>query len=306
MEWIEITVAFELSEDPMAPDLIADIFYDFGLQGVVLQDPEMDTREDWADDAIDPPRSHAVIGYLPRDKRAPERLLIIKEKLGQLKKTNGISSTVQKTNVDEEDWAESWKAYFWPEKIGTRIVVKPTWREYVPRENEIILEIDPGMAFGTGTHPTTSLCINMIEDYLKPGETMLDVGTGSGILMVAAAKLEAGSLRGVDTDDIATGIAMGNLRLNRIPDGQFNVTTGTLSETPLEPFDLVVANILSEIIVALADDVKKVLKKGGTFICSGIIEENSQKVIKKLESIGLEILEVRTRESWVAIAARHH
>jgi ribosomal protein L11 methyltransferase len=118
--------------------------------------------------------------------------------------------------IDEQDWAEAWKAYFWPEKITDLIVVKPSWREYPAEPQEIVLEIDPGMAFGTGTHPTTSLCIRMIQTHLKPGDAFLDVGTGSGILMIAAAKLGAGTVCGVDNDEVAVTVAEKNLLANHI------------------------------------------------------------------------------------------
>ncbi|MBW2592734.1 MAG: 50S ribosomal protein L11 methyltransferase, partial [Deltaproteobacteria bacterium] len=221
----------------------------------------------------------------------------------QLQQHIRISTRIVCRKVDDEDWAESWKEYFWPEKISDRITVKPTWREYSARPDEIVLEIDPGMAFGTGTHPTTALCIRMIETCLQPGQSFLDIGTGSGILMIAAAKLGAGNLLGVDIDEVAVEVAQGNLHLNGIDPGIFQVVTGNLVDVVTKKFDLVMANIFSEVIVLLLDDIKKVMKKKGIFICSGIIDENRDKVLQKLAATGFDIRQIEIKESWVAITA---
>jgi len=165
-------------------------------------------------------------------------------------------------------------------------------------------EIDPGTAFGTATHPTTVLCIELIECYLEQGNEFLDVGTGSGILMVAAAKLGAGKICGIDKNIAAVEIARRNLRLNQIEEKRFEVKAGNLVDDVQVQFDLVVANILTEVMVVLLDSIKKVLKKTGVFICSGMLEKNTHRVEKKIIGSGFEILEIRTKNKWVAIAAR--
>ena len=166
----------------------------------------------------------------------------------------------------------------------------------------MIIEIDPGMAFGTGTHPTTALCVRMIQKYLKPGDAFLDVGTGSGILMVAAARLGASKLFGTDSDSVACEIAGQNLLLNRVDPGRFCVKTGNLVDAVTGTFQLISANILSEVVLVLLDDVKPVLAPGGILICSGIIEANQDKVIDKMKATGFRILEVQSKDGWVAIA----
>jgi len=214
MKWIEAKVIFEFVDRQLAVDLISNLFHDFGLQGVVIEDPEIVPGEDWAVGVPDLPQQHAVIGYFPENEKSAKQIRIIEEKLKKLEKEIGIASRTFYARIDEADWSESWKAYFWPEKIGAAIVVKPTWREYTRTDDETVLEIDPGMAFGTGTHPTTALCIELIETYLQKGDSFLDVGTGSGILMVAAAKLGAARVRGVDNDEEAVKIARQNMRQN--------------------------------------------------------------------------------------------
>ena len=216
----------------------------------------------------------------------------------------GIFYRISYKELDEQDWAHAWKAYFWPQKISYHIVVKPTWRDYLADNDDIVIELDPGMAFGTGTHPTTALCITMIEKYLSPGDSFLDVGTGSGILMIAAAKLGAGTLCGIDKDEVAIEVAAQNLELNNVNPAMFRLTTGNLVTDINEPFTFITANIFTHIILELLQDISRVLTNKGVLVCSGIIAENKQSVIAAMENIGFEIFETVTKEEWVAIAGR--
>jgi len=192
----------------------------------------------------------------------------------------------------------------WPLRVSEKIVVMPPYRNYTPRKNEFVIRIDPRMAFGTGTHPTTALCISMIEDYLKKGDEVLDIGTGSGILMIAAAKLGAEKELGIDNNEPAVEITRQNLMMNNIEEERFQVKVGNLLNGVVKRFDLVVANILTEVIVDLLDDVGRVLKESGLFICSGLIERNTNRVVSKMKGLGFEVLEMRTRASWVSMAAK--
>ncbi len=237
-------------------------------------------------------------------QQSEQRRGIIEKKLAQLENTIGIKNSVVYSDVDESDWAHQWKAHFRTEKITDTIVVKPTWREYSGNYDEVILEIDPGMAFGTGIHPTTRMCIEMIEKYLKRGDFFLDVGTGSGILMVAAAKLGAGKVWGTDNDEVAVDVARKNLMQNRISESTFNVITGNLVDKVTGRFDLAAANITSKTILMLLNDIKKILAQKGTFICSGIIAEDKNNVIEEIENSGFEVIEIFTKETWVSIASR--
>ena len=168
----------------------------------------------------------------------------------------------------------------------------------------MVIRIDPSMAFGTGTHPTTALCLSMMEAYLKEGDDVLDVGTGTGILMIAAAKLGAEMVVGIDKNEMAVEIARENLMLNNIEEERFQVMAGNLLEGVRKRFDMVVANILTETIVDLLDDIGKVLKKSGIFICSGMIERNTHRIVSKMKRLDLEVVETRTKEYWVSITAR--
>jgi ribosomal protein L11 methyltransferase len=250
------------------------------------------------------PGSHAVVGYFPKGFRTEKKCKLLAERIEVLKERIGFTRQISYKELDEEDWAEAWKAFFWPQRISRTIVVKPTWREYSEEPGDVLVELDPGMAFGTGTHPTTALCIEMIESHLKPGDTFLDVGTGSGILMIAAAKLGAEMVCGVDKDEVAVDVAQKNLIRNRIDPQRFFVYTGNLVEETQNSYDFIVANILTHVIVVLLDDVKSVINPGGIFVGSGILEENRELVVTKMKDVGFEILEVAVTEQWAAIVGR--
>jgi ribosomal protein L11 methyltransferase len=308
MQWIEVKVVFDppghgRPDRELAADLIADIFYDFGLQGVVVEDPDIDPQEDWAEDAVGRADCHAVVAYLPEDSRAEARCRTLESKLAHLKTQSGIVSRVSYKKRDDEDWAHAWKAYFWPQKISRRLVVKPTWRAHTPAPDEMVIELDPGMAFGTGTHPTTALCAAMIETHLKEGDRFLDVGTGSGILMIAAARLGAARVCGIDRDDTAIAVAAANLKLNSIEPQRCELKTANLIDETSGTYDIIAANILTRVILDLIVDIRRVLAPGGIFICSGIIEKNQGQVIAALRNKGFDVLETAVKDEWVAIAA---
>jgi len=302
VKWIEIKVIFNCAAKELATDLISNVFYDLGLKGVVVEDSHIKPIEKWENTDKIRPTDITVIGYIPENKQSRKNLKIIKEKLIGLEKECGIFSKSICRKIDEQDWSESWKEFFHPLKITKRIVIKPSWQDYDANFDDIVIEIDPGMAFGTGTHPTTALCISMIEKYMKKGNNFLDIGTGSGILMLAAAKLGAQKVCGIDNDEVAIDIAEKNLLLNGIENKNFKVMTGNLTDKVDEKFDFVAANILTETIMVLLDTVKSVLKKKSVFICSGIIEKNKDQVVEKMIASGFEVIEIREKEEWVSLA----
>ena len=304
MKWIAAKVTFDSPDRALATDLVADIFYALGLKGVVVNDPDMDPGQDWGEDAIHPAEAPGVTGYFADTVCSGDKCKTLEEALLRLQGTSGIETRVEYSRIDDQDWSEAWKAYFWPEKITDTIVVKPSWREYTAGPKEIILEIDPGMAFGTGTHPTTALCIRMIQTHLKTGDAFLDVGTGSGILMIAAAKLGAGIICGVDNDEVAVTVANNNLLSNRIGQELFTLFTGNLVDKVSQTFNVVAANILAEVILELLPDVAAILTDRGVFICSGIIMAKRDLVGSSLEEKGFTVIQVLEKEGWVAIAAR--
>ena len=304
MKWIETKIVFDHPDLDLAVDLISDVFYDFGLQGVVVEDPRIEPEEGWPEDVIGRPDHYIVTGYFPADNRLEKRCRILEKKLVNFKKKLGLIYRISYRELDEEDWAHSWKAYFRPQKIGRNMVVKPTWRDYQPDGGEVVIELDPGMAFGTGTHPTTTMSVAMIEAFLKKGDSFLDVGTGSGILLIAAAKLGAANVCGIDNDQTAVNVAASNLKLNGVKTPDIHLICADLVEGVRQTYDIIVANILSHVILHLLKDIRRVLKPDGIFICSGIVDTNKKQVADAMGNVGFEILEVSTKDEWVAIAGR--
>ena len=302
MKWMEVKVVFNCENIQRATDLIANAFHESEIEGVVVEDPGMkEPPEGWGENAIKV-EHYGVIGYFPLDGTLEKKCKEIEEKLAKLKKKNGISYKIICSDRDDADWAESWKAFFQPKKIGANIVVKPAWCEYLTDKDKTVIEIDPGMAFGTGTHPTTFMCIKMIEKYLQQGDSFLDVGTGSGILMITAAKLGAGKVWGTDNDEVAVDIAWENLSQNKIAPTMVKVILGDLIDNVTEAFDLVAANLTSTPIMILLDDIRSVLAAGGVLLCSGITSKEKRMVMDKIDHSGFEVIEMLTEEDWVLIA----
>ena len=306
MKWIEAKVVFDAQDNHLAGELISNLFFEFGLQGIVEEDPTAEPAEGWAEDSIGRPERHALVGYFPKDRRVKKRCRVLEERLASLKENFALLYRISYKELNEEDWAEAWKAFFTPQKIGQKIIVKPTWCEFGANPDDIVLELDPGMAFGTGTHPTTTLCINLIETYLNKGDSVLDIGTGTGILMITAAKLGAGWICGVDKDTVAVEVAAANLELNGLDPQSYSLSTGNLLEGIKDKYDFIVANIFTHVILELLDELYRALTKGGTFVCSGMFEKNKNLVAAKMKNAGFEILEVRVQEEWAAIAGRFH
>jgi ribosomal protein L11 methyltransferase len=206
--------------------------------------------------------------------------------------------------VQEEDWANAWKVYFKPERIGKKTVIKPSWEEYTAQEGDLIIEIDPGMAFGTGNHATTALCLQMLEEYVQPGMDIIDVGTGSGILAIQTALLGAGTVQAMDFDTVAVSAAKENVALNNLGSTVSVCQSDLLAEAKGEA-DIIVANIIADIIIRLTPSTIAHLKGPKVFISSGIIDTRKDDVLAALKENGFSIIEVREDKGWVAIAARY-
>lgn len=251
-------------------------------------------------------RDEAIIHlYISPEESPAEAVAYLTARLEQ----TGISHTVNTGTLREEEWATAWKAYYHPTHIGERLVVCPTWEEYSPGKDELVLRLDPGMAFGTGTHHTTRLCAGMLEEAVTSGCRLLDMGTGSGILSIAALLLGAKEAVGVDIDPVAARTAGENAALNGFNTEQFAVFCGDLiHDNKLEErlgsgFDLIAANIVADVIIALAPVFPKKLKPGGKAVCSGIILPRKEEVIAALREQGLDILRVEEADGWCAILA---
>jgi ribosomal protein L11 methyltransferase len=308
-KWIEIRVITK--SEALEP--ISGIFYSLDCKGVAIEDPEdILGREqgpltwDFADiNVLEHKGEVAVVkAYFSEKSNIKEVLDYIKEKVKEIRDL-GIDigkGLVESEEIFEEDWANTWKKYYKPAKIGEKIVVKPIWEEYEEKQGELVVELDPGMAFGTGDHETTKMCIKALEKYVEKDSIAVDVGCGSGILAIAAAKLGAKKAIGVDLDPVAVESAIENVGYNNL--NNIEILHGNLIEVIDEKADIVVANILAEIVCILTEDVSRVLKKGGYFISSGIIHDRVEMVTKKLEECGFEVKAVNKDGEWNCIVAK--
>ena len=208
------------------------------------------------------------------------------------------------SGVKDDDWSENWKKYYKPFRIGTHLVVKPTWEAYQPSPEDLIIELDPGMAFGTGTHETTSMCMQLLEKHLKSNMRVMDVGTGSGILAIAAARLGAKEVLAIDIDPAAVKVARENIVLNHVED-RVRAVEGDLCKSEAMPCDLAVANIVADAIRMLAAPLTRHLAKGGLLICSGIIREREQDVLDAALAAGYVVADRLEKGEWVALALRN-
>ena len=243
----------------------------------------------------------SVSVYLPADGGVSDTVSFLRERFDTL----SIEAKIEISGVCEEDWANSWKAYYKPIKIGERIVIVPAWERYDPKEGELIIRMDPGMAFGTGTHETTRLVIGLLEKYVKGGETVLDVGCGSGILAICASKLGAKTCRAYDIDPVAVKVARENIK----DSGLDNVTCDVSDllrqvDKASAPYGVICANIVADIIIRMTPDIGAFMDEDSVILASGIIVERSEDVIECFEKNGFKIVECAVDNGWCALAVK--
>lgn len=310
MKWSEITI--HTTNEAIEP--ISNILHEAGASGVVIEDPFelIKEREDQFGEIYQlnpddyPEEGVLVKAYLPINSFLGETVESIKENINNLVLFNidiGLNK-VSIMEVNEEEWATAWKKYYHPVKISEKFTIVPTWENYTPvHSDELIIELDPGMAFGTGTHPTTVLCIQALERIVKKEDMVIDVGTGSGVLSIASAMLGAISVLALDLDEVAVRSAKLNIKLNKVHETT-TVRQNNLLSGINEQADVIVANILAEVIVRFTDDVYRLLNKDGYFIASGIILQKKDEVKDAIIASGLEIIETVQMEDWVSITAQ--
>ncbi|MDQ6421132.1 50S ribosomal protein L11 methyltransferase [Paenibacillus sp. LHD-117] len=324
MKWHELTI----STTEEATEMISNFLHELGAGGVSIEEsgtlnkPRDTSLGQWYELPLnDIPEGQAIIkGYFAEGTDLSVLIEELKPRVEELRSfdidTGEVSYSAKE--VDDEDWSTAWKQYFKPIRVSDSLTIKPTWEDYAPGEGERIIELDPGMAFGTGTHPTTALCLQTLESVVRGGEEMIDVGTGSGILAIGACRLGAKSVLALDLDPIAVSSATENVRLNGLSEQvevRLSDLLGVLRESDggagvpsalrvTVPVDLVVANILAEIILLFIDDVYEALKPGGTYIASGVYKNKENEVEEGLKASGFHIVEKRRDEDWIAYVAR--
>ena len=302
MEWTDISITVA-KRDADTAEAIATMVANGGIYIEDYSDLEQQAWEIAHVDLIeqellDKPRDVVIVHmYLAPDENPAEVLPLFEERL----KNSGIDYQLNTTGVEQEDWQNGWKKFYHAMDIGERLAIVPGWEDYDTDRIKIVM--DPGMAFGTGTHETTSLCLETLDSLVKGGERVLDIGTGSGILAIAALKLGAEVAEGVDIDPMCVRTAGQNAQLNGV-DGKLKVLVGDLSDKATGKYDIITANIVANAILHLAPCVPALLAEGGTFIASGIIDAREEEVCAGLAAAGLKVAEVRRQGGWVAILCK--
>ena len=320
MDWIKVTI-FTTSE---GIEPITGRLYQLGITGIEIED-EQDFKDflennkqywDYVDDDLirEKEGETKVSANVSNNASGNEMLMEIRTSMLELKELDSDNSfgrlEIEIENMNEEDWANNWKKYFHPIKIGEKLLIKPEWENLEEETDRIVFDINPGMSFGTGSHYTTQLCLETLEKIVKNGDKVLDLGCGSGILSIISLLLGASEAVAVDIDPNAVDIAYQNAARNGIDDTNYHVYAGNiLTDEELnakidDKYEVVVANIVADVIIGLAPKAKQYMKDGGIFITSGIIEDRVEDVKEALIGVGFEIVEIKQRKDWVSIICR--
>ena len=301
--WIEITI----HTTNEASEIVESILLDYGSTGVAIEDPttlEENLHDDFGTivelSPTDFPDVGVIVkGYINELNFDDETFTRFKGELEQLGQNINIGEffKIETTTIKDSDWENSWKDYFDILNIGEKFVIVPTWRKYENEENKYVINIDPGMAFGTGGHETTSLCIKNLEKYVKPHDNIIDVGCGSGILSIAASYLTDGEIKAVDLDKLAVDVSRENFALNNL-ENRIAVEEASLLTKETKKYNVIVANILAHIIELLLDDAYKLLKDGGYYITSGIIKDKKDELLEKMLERGFKLVEETSDNEW--------
>ena len=311
MDWMGITVLTTTA----GADMVSQVLIDAGTLGTMIEDKNdvaINQRPEGQWDIIDEAIAKRigddvkVTGYYEVDASLSDRVRFVEGEIARIKGMDlGFDAGKLEVICDtfaEEDWAENWKKAFKPFRLGKNMVIKPGWMECEVREGDKVIEIDPGMAFGTGTHETTGMCVELVEKYVREGMSAIDVGTGTGILAIAAAHMGAKDILAIDIDRVAVRVAAENVRINGY-EGLIRCEAGNLLDNVNEKADIVIANIIADVIIMIAAPVKNHIAEGGKFICSGISSERRQDVYDALIEAGYNVLDVSERGGWCAMAA---
>ena len=302
MEWTDIRLTVSKA-DAEAAEAVATMIAEGGIYIEDYSDIEEQVEQIAHVDLIeqellDKPRDTVIIHmYLEPGASPVETLALIAARM----EAAGIPYTSETEGVEQEDWQNGWRKYYHPMDVGQRLAIVPSWQDY--DTNRVKLILDPGLAFGTGGHETTNLCLEVLDERVKGGERVLDIGTGSGILAIAALKLGAAGAEGVDIDPMCVRTAGENARLNGV-DGKLKVLVGDLSDKATGKYDIITANIVANAIMSLAPAVPGLMADDAVFIASGIIDSRKDEVIAALEAAGLAVLEVKEKRGWECIVCK--
>ena len=305
MKWIKVRVDYFSDNLEETKAKLVNMFNEIGINQVEVIDYFSENELDYNANFSNKNDVWSIIGYIVDNRFANTKLNIIFNNLKEfMENENDFMHEIFTAKCNDEDWQDEWKKYFHTVNITDNIVIKPSWDEYEPSDNEIVVEIDPGLAFGTGTHETTSLCVEFLEKYSQNKKKLLDIGCGSGILMLIGKKLGVEKVVGIDIDEKVNDVVLENFFKNGINDN-FQAIVGNLVDDVSEKYDLVVSNILVDVLEKLLEDIEKILEKGATVIFSGILNEKEEAFVKKAKNYNLKQIDRREKNNWVSLVFKY-
>ena len=305
MKWIKVKVDYFSDSLEKTKAKLVNMFNEIGINQIEVIDYFSENKLDYNDNFSIKNDVWSIIGYIVDNRFANTKLNIIFNNLKEFQNSDvEFMCEIYTAKCNDEDWQDEWKKYFHTVNITDNIVIKPSWDEYEPSDNEIVVEIDPGLAFGTGTHETTSLCVEFLEKYAQNKKKLLDIGCGSGILMLIGKKLGVEKVVGIDIDEKVNDVVLENFSKNGINDN-FQVIIGNLVDNVNEKYDLVVSNILVDVLEKLLEDKEKTLEKGATVIFSGILNEKEEAFLKKAKNYNLKQIDRKDKNNWVSLVFKY-
>ena len=305
MKWIKVRVDYFSDNLEETKAKLVNMFNEIGINQVEVIDYFSENELDYNANFSIKNDVWSIIGYVVDNRFANTKLNIIFNNLKEFTENeNEFMYEIFTAKCNDEDWQDEWKKYFHTVNITDNIVIKPSWDEYEPSDNEIVVEIDPGLAFGTGTHETTSLCVEFLEKYAQNKKKLLDIGCGSGILMLIGKKLGVEKVVGIDIDEKVNDVVLENFSKNGINEN-FQVIIGNLVDDVNEKYDLVVSNILVDGLEKLLDDIEKILEKDATVIFSGILNEKEEAFLKKAKNYNLKQIDRKEKNNWVSLVFKY-
>ena len=305
MKWIKVRVDYFSDNLEETKAKLVNMFNEIGINQVEVIDYFSENELDYNANFSSKNDVWSIIGYIVDNRFANTKLNIIFNNLKEfMESENEFIYEIFTAKCNDEDWQDEWKKYFHTVNITDNIVIKPSWDEYEPSDNEIVVEIDPGLAFGTGTHETTSLCVEFLEKYAQNKKKLLDIGCGSGILMLIGKKLGVEKVVGIDIDEKVNDVVLENFSKNGINDN-FQVIIGNLVDDVNEKYDLVVSNILVDVLEKLLEDIEKILEKDATVIFSGILNEKEEAFLKKAKNYNLKQIDRKEKNNWVSLVFKY-
>ena len=305
MKWIKVRVDYFSDNLVETKAKLVNMFNEIGINQVEVIDYFSENKLDYNANFSSKNDVWSIIGYVVDNRFANTKLNIIFNNLKEfMENENEFMYEIFTAKCNDEDWQDEWKKYFHTVNITDNIVIKPSWDEYEPSDNEIVVEIDPGLAFGTGTHETTSLCVEFLEKYAQNKKKLLDIGCGSGILMLIGKKLGVEKVVGIDIDEKVNDVVLENFSKNGINEN-FQVIIGNLVDDVNEKYDLVVSNILVDVLEKLLEDIEKILEKDATVIFSGILNEKEEAFLKKAKNYNLKQIDRKEKNNWVSLVFKY-